>query len=254
MTTRRALLKGALGGAGLLTIGGRAWAFGKASRLDIGEWVLSQGTLTRPSAWRYLLSELDRTTSVVAEPRSMEVDPTTPALAQHPFAVLQVDGPLPRLDDELVDQFTAFLSYGGFLFIDDTTGGADRSVDASVRRFVRQIFPTRPLATLPAQHALHRAFFLLKDGTPGRLQTTTWMEAVTVGNLAPVVYGRNDLSGALLRTVTGQAALACSPGGERQRREAIKVGINLVMYALTANYKLDQAHVAALIQSKRLEP
>jgi hypothetical protein len=43
------------------------------------------------------------------------------------------------------------------------------------------------------------------------------------------------------------------PGGETQRREAIKLGINLVVYALTANYKRDQAHVKQLMKEGRLE-
>ena len=43
------------------------------------------------------------------------------------------------------------------------------------------------------------------------------------------------------------------PGGELQRREALKLGINLVMYALTSNYKHDQAHVRALMEEGRIE-
>jgi hypothetical protein len=74
-----------------------------------------------------------------------------------------------------------------------------------------------------------------------------------VGNLAPLVYCRNDLSGALERNADGRHTAACVPGGENQRREAIKLGINLVMYSLTANYKRDQAHVKELMRLRRLE-
>jgi hypothetical protein len=42
-------------------------------------------------------------------------------------------------------------------------------------------------------------------------------------------------------------------GGEAQRREAIKLGINLAMYALTSNYKHDIAHVVELMREGRLE-
>ncbi|MEI9887355.1 MAG: hypothetical protein WDN08_12785 [Rhizomicrobium sp.] len=38
------------------------------------------------------------------------------------------------------------------------------------------------------------------------------------------------------------------PGGERQRELAYRFGINLVMYALTGNYKADVVHVPALLQ------
>ena len=39
-----------------------------------------------------------------------------------------------------------------------------------------------------------------------------------------------------------------SPGGELQREMAFRFGINLVMYALTGNYKTDVVHAPALLQ------
>jgi hypothetical protein len=38
------------------------------------------------------------------------------------------------------------------------------------------------------------------------------------------------------------------PGGEAQREMSFRVGINIVMYALTGNYKADQVHAPALIE------
>jgi hypothetical protein len=38
------------------------------------------------------------------------------------------------------------------------------------------------------------------------------------------------------------------PGGQRQREMAMRFGINLVMYALTGNYKADQVHVPAILE------
>jgi hypothetical protein len=34
----------------------------------------------------------------------------------------------------------------------------------------------------------------------------------------------------------------------RQREIALRAGVNLVMYALTGNYKADQVHVPALLE------
>ena len=51
----------------------------------------------------------------------------------------------------------------------------------------------------------------------------------------------------------GGTCYACVPGGATQRREALKLGINLLMYSLTANYKKDQAHVRQLMKDGRLE-
>jgi hypothetical protein len=35
----------------------------------------------------------------------------------------------------------------------------------------------------------------------------------------------------------------CLPGGESQRELAFRMGINLILYALTGNYKEDQIHI-----------
>jgi len=87
----------------------------------------------------------------------------------------------------------------------------------------------------------------------GRVNSTQWLEGITIGETTRVIYSRNDLSGALARSPDGRNLYPVTPGGESQRREAIKLGINLMMYALTSNYKKDQAHVRQLMLEGRLE-
>jgi hypothetical protein len=38
------------------------------------------------------------------------------------------------------------------------------------------------------------------------------------------------------------------PGEGRQREFAFRAGVNIVMYALTGNYKADQVHIPALLE------
>jgi hypothetical protein len=38
------------------------------------------------------------------------------------------------------------------------------------------------------------------------------------------------------------------PSNNTQREMAVRVGINIVMYTLTGNYKADQVHVPALLE------
>jgi hypothetical protein len=220
--------------------------------VDVAELDLGSGTLSRPNGWRRLIYEVIQTTSVECSPTPVRFGPESAELFEHPFAVVVADGPFPELSASGVEQLSRFLAYGGFLFFDDTTGADRGPLDDSFRRLAARLFPTRPLSPLPADHSLYRSFFLL-DRPVGRLARHRWLEGVTVGNLTPLVYMRNDLSGALDRMDDGRPRQACVPGGEGQRREAIKLGINLVMYALTANYKRDQAHVRALMLEGRLE-
>ncbi len=49
-------------------------------------------------------------------------------------------------------------------------------------------------------------------------------------------------------TIPAQPLYPCVPGGEAQREMAYRFGVNLVMYALTGNYKSDQVHVPAILE------
>jgi hypothetical protein len=183
----------------------------------------------------------------------VRVKPEDPALFEHPFAVLVGDGAFAQPSDEAIEQLSQYLAYGGFLFVDDTTGSDASGFDGAVRRLCDRLFPTRPLTAIPGDHPVMRSFFLLETAR-GRLADHARMEGVTVGTQVPVVYNRNDISGALDRGDDGRFRYACVPDGESQRREAKKVGINLMMYALTADYKNDQAHVRQLMMERRLKP
>ena len=42
------------------------------------------------------------------------------------------------------------------------------------------------------------------------------------------------------------------PGGDEQREEAFRFGVNLVMYALCLDYKTEQAHIDYILRTRRL--
>lgn len=247
---RRQLLQ-ALSALGAL-LPSTAFGLGAASQLDIAELKVDGRSLHRPEAWQRLLFELIQTTSVEANPVIAAVPPQDPALFSHPFAVLVGAEAIDGLDEVAVEQLRRFVSYGGFLLFDDASGSRDGPFRRSVRDLCRQMFPTRPLAPLPGDHSIYRAFFML-DRPVGRVVVSEVLEGVTLGPVTPVVYCPNDLSGALHRSPDGRNRFPVTPGGEWQRREALKLGVNLVMYSLTSNYKHDQAHVFELTRDGKLE-
>jgi hypothetical protein len=63
-----------------------------------------------------------------------------------------------------------------------------------------------------------------------------------------VIIGANDWAAAWATDGSGRNPYATIPGGARQRVLAYRFGVNLVMYALTGNYKGDQVHVPAILQ------
>ena len=228
-----------------------AWSFGSAVRFHVAELRLGSQTIHRPEAWKRLLHEIIQATSVEAEPTVVQVAPDDPALFEHPFCVLVGSQGFEPLSDASIYQLRRYLSYGGFLLIDDASGTGTGAFAQSVRRMVRRIFPTRPLSPLPRDHALYRSFFLL-DEPVGRTRGTGVVEAIQLGPTAPLMFCTCDLSGALDRTADGRNRNVLAQG-ELQRREAVKLGINISLYSLTSNYKHDIAHVVELMREGRLE-
>jgi hypothetical protein len=67
-----------------------------------------------------------------------------------------------------------------------------------------------------------------------------------------VIIGANGWAAAWAVDGTGRNPYATLPNGGpangRQRLLAYRFGVNLVMYALTGNYKGDQVHVPQILQ------
>ena len=66
--------------------------------------------------------------------------------------------------------------------------------------------------------------------------------------MSSIIITSNDLAGAWAMRRRRPADAAAGPGEPRQREIAFRAGVNIVMYALTGNYKADQVHVPALLE------
>jgi hypothetical protein len=103
---------------------------------------------------------------------------------------------------------------------------------------------------LDDEHVLNRSFYLL-HGLPGRYTDGgVFVERSNTANdgVSSIIIGGNDWAGAWARDADGVPMYATVPGGEPQREQAFRAGINMVMYALTGNYKTDQVHLPAIMQ------
>jgi hypothetical protein len=134
-----------------------------------------------------------------------------------------------------------FLTYGGFLFAEDTMGARGIGFDRTFREEMKQVFPKQELKRLPTDHSIYQSFYLI-GSTGGRQRINPYFEGVTIDHWTPVVYSQNDLSGAWARDKFGKWVNDCVPGGEAQRASAFKLGINIIVYSLTADYKKDLVH------------
>ena len=63
-----------------------------------------------------------------------------------------------------------------------------------------------------------------------------------------ILITSNDLAAAWALDDRNQPLYPVVPGGERQREMAFRTGVNIVMYALSGNYKADLVHMPALLE------
>ena len=189
-------------------------------------------------------------------------DPMGVNLRQDPLDVFPllywpVTSQQPGLTDKAARKVTHFLRNGGTIVFDlrqpDTgTGlfGDGTQGSQALRRLTRGI-EMPPLRRIGGEHVLTKAFYLLQD-FPGRYDgDTLWIEDTRNApgdGVASVIVGSSNWAGAWAVDNAGQPRFAVTPGGERQREMAHRFGVNLVMYALTGNYKADQVHVPAILE------
>jgi hypothetical protein len=153
------------------------------------------------------------------------------------------------------------------LVIDTQDGGTGFAATGAVEmRQIARVLNLPPLAPVDRAHVLSRSFYLLAS-FPGRWRgDRVWAEAPPPGergrdadaglpqfdrvddNVSPVVVGSADWAAAWATDDIGAPMFPVGRPGDNQREMSIRFGINLVMYALTGNYKSDQVHAPAVLE------
>lgn len=194
---------------------------------------------------------LNQRTSV--EPAGVvAVDPAHDELAFYPFLYWPLTAGQTALSDSAIRNVQNYLDQGGTILFDtrdrgDTLGSGAGSEAESLRRVTAGL-NIPPLVTMPSGHVLTKSFYLLKTW-PGRYDGgAIWVEEDSVSghdSVSSVIIGSNDWAGGWAG-VTGSEPLS---GAMAQQQEmAMRFGVNVVMYALTGNYKADQVHLQHILE------
>ena len=207
----------------------------------------------------------DRTALVPGNP--IGIDPAKDELAFFPLIYWPVVSTLPAPNEATMARIDAYMRQGGTVIFDtrdqlDRAIGPDGQANTPAAQRLRQMLGSLdipPLQPVPADHVLTKAFYLLND-FPGRYTGgTLWVEAtdaqaksdrpVQAGDgVSTILITENDFAGAWATDATGSYLYPTVPAEARQRELAYRAGINIVMYAMTGNYKADQVHVPALLE------
>ncbi len=199
----------------------------------------------------------------------MGLDPARDQLAFFPLIYWPISLKAPKPSKEALEHIDTYMKRGGTVLFDTRDaieappgpGGENLSPGMLALRSILASLDIPELEPVPRDHVLTKTFYLLRD-FPGRFDSgQMWVQAlpaekagqaerpVRAGDgVSSILITSNDLAGAWAIRPDGQAMLPLVPGEQRQREFAFRAGVNIVMYALTGNYKADQVHIPALLE------
>jgi Domain of unknown function (DUF4159) len=201
-----------------------------------------------------------------AEP--IGVDPAKDELVFYPVIYWPMTPTISQPSEAAVGRLDAYMRNGGTVIFDTRDafaappGSGQLTPETAALRAVLGTLDVPALEPIPASHVVTKSFYLL-DRFVGRYANgQTWIEALppesdeeTSGRparsgdrVSPIIITSNDLAGAWAVDDEGNGRYPLVPNEARQRDFAYRAGVNIVMYALTGNYKTDQVHVPDLLE------
>ena len=194
------------------------------------------------------------------------IDPARDEIAFYPLIYWPVVASRPMPSEAAIRRLDAFMKGGGTVIFDTRDAFSTRPDGAmsAEGQHLRRMLATLDIPELepvPSDHVLTKTFYIL-DSFPGRYATgQTWVEALPPqtqeeGNrparsgdgVSPIIITANDFAAAWAVGSRGESLYPVVGSDQRQREMAYRGGVNIVMYALTGNYKADQVHVPALLE------
>jgi hypothetical protein len=115
---------------------------------------------------------------------------------------------------------------------------------------ISALFPQNPLRKIQRDHSVFRSFYLLNT-VSGRSIVKPYLEGISIKGRTVLLYSSNDQGGAWSRNKLGHWSYDVIIGGRRQRQLAIRLGVNIIMYALTLDYKKDMVHLPIILERLR---
>jgi len=205
-----------------------------------------------------------RTALEPAEPIGLDI--SEDELSFYSLIYWPIDPSAPIPTPETMARIDAYMKEGGSILFDtrDQIGGVLGGTSSSPSaRALQQILSTLdipPLEPVPSNHVLTKSFYLL-DNFPGRYNGgDLWVEvselsedfanrpAASGDGVSSIMITSNDMAGAWAVDGSLRPIFPTIPADPQQRNYAFRSGVNLMMYALTGNYKADQVHLPALLE------
>lgn len=206
---------------------------------------------TAPGRWSW---ELVQRTSAPAKLKPTLVRADAPEVTHAPFVYWSGSAAVAPLTSAEIAGLHRFFALGGVMFVDDAGVGAagdPSDFGRSARRELARVLPESAPITLTTDHVVFRTFYLLTRAE-GRVAGKKSLDAIVRGGSAQILFSSHDVGGALAKGPTGIWEEPVVPGGDPQRERAIRLAVNVAMYALCSNYKDDQVHAPFIMRRRAL--
>ena len=167
------------------------------------------------------------------------VDPARDELSFFPLLYWPVANNPTPLPPETLRRVQDYLDHGGTILFDTHDQG--QATGGRKLQTLTEGLNIPPLMPVPQDHVLTKSFYLLRNFPVRYDEGTLWVEETSSA-------GRDGVSSVVVAD-HGWAA-AWSDGGDVGEMDR-RFGVNLVLYALTGNYKNDQVHLKQIIERLR---
>ena len=177
-----------------------------------------------PSSLPNLLAFVDSNTPIKTMQKEIKIKLTDNNANHYPYYYLTGHGNIKFTNNEIVS-LREILSNGGFLHADDNYG-----MDKSFRREIKKIFPNKELIELPHNHPIFKSYYKLTNGLPKiHEHDNKPPQALGIFNndkLIVLYTYESDLG-------DGWEDSSVHNCPEELRENALKMGVNIIYYALT---------------------
>ena len=183
-----------------------------------------------PTAEEHILQVMTETTGLNTNHLSYRVvELSSPEIFKYPFAYVSEPGEM-RLSDEEVENLREYIERGGFVMLDDFGGQADQQEFQRFKLNMDRAFPDREMYELTDRHPLLHNFFdvdgLLMEHPMTYVKSVFYGFDDAKGRLAMVICFNNDVGD--YWEFIDEPYYRVKPSAE-----ALKLGINFVMYSMT---------------------
>jgi len=177
-----------------------------------------------PSSLPNLLAYLKANTSMSQASKEVRIKLTDSNAKQFPYLYITGHGNIRFSNNEII-ALRSILSNGGFLHADDNYG-----MDKSFRREIKKVFPNKKFVELPHSHPIFSSYYKLKNGLP-KVHEHDNRPPQALGifenNKLVVLYTyESDLG-------DGWEDATVHNDPPEIRDAALKMGVNIIYYALT---------------------